>query len=95
MDNQALGFACFSYDGRIHCGFAADYDGVPDLDTFPGRIREELDVLRSLARRPATGGGGDRLPEDEQPLEIPEGVEPPFARVPRGTGRGLARARVA
>jgi hypothetical protein len=55
MDHLALGIALLSYDGRIHWGFNADWDVVPDLDDFVHDTKEALaELLR--AARPARRG---------------------------------------
>ena len=49
-DNLGLGIALLSYDGRIHWGFNADYDVVPDLADFVADTREALAELLRAAR---------------------------------------------
>ncbi len=54
--NLGLGIALLSYDGRIHWGFNADYDVVPDLEDFVADTRDALaELLRSA--RPAEVAG--------------------------------------
>ncbi len=54
--NLGLGIALLSYDGRIHWGFNADYDVVPDLEDFVADTRDSLaELLRSA--RPAGVAG--------------------------------------
>lgn len=54
--NLGLGIALLSYDGRIHWGFNADYDVVPDLEDFVADTRDALaELLRSA--RPADVAG--------------------------------------
>lgn len=48
--NLGLGIALLSYDGRIHWGFNADYDVVPDLGDFVADTREALAELLRAAR---------------------------------------------
>lgn len=48
--NLGLGIALLSYDGRIHWGFNADYDIVPDLEAFVADIREALAELLRVVR---------------------------------------------
>ena len=48
LDNQALGIALFSYDGKLHWGFNADWDALPDLHDFVLAIDREFEVLRKL-----------------------------------------------
>lgn len=57
FNNQALGIALFSYDGRLCWGFNADWDLVPDLHDFVNAIAESFEELRraaNLAERRAT-----------------------------------------
>lgn len=55
--NQALGIALFSYAGKLHWGFNADWDAVPDLHELVEAVQHELTALG------AHGGGHatDRL----------------------------------
>jgi diacylglycerol O-acyltransferase / wax synthase len=57
--NQALGVALFSYDGRLHWGFNADWDAVPDLHELVEAVERELGIMASLGTAatgaPATG----------------------------------------
>ncbi len=56
VGNLGLGIALLSYDGRLHWGFNADYDIVPDLEDFVADTRDALaELLR--AARPAEGSG--------------------------------------
>jgi hypothetical protein len=50
-ENQALGVALFSYDGRIYFGFNADWDALPDLHELVEATRTEFEALVA-----ATGG---------------------------------------
>jgi diacylglycerol O-acyltransferase len=47
FENQSLGIALFSYDGKLFWGFNADWDALPDLDEF---VRAAETVLRDLER---------------------------------------------
>ncbi len=47
--NHGLGVALFSYDGLLNWGFAADWDTVPDLDVFVGRMEDALGALHDAA----------------------------------------------
>jgi WS/DGAT/MGAT family acyltransferase len=49
-DHLGLGIALLSYDGRVHWGFNADYDVVPDLGEFVDGTREALAELLRAAR---------------------------------------------
>jgi len=48
-DRLGLGIALLSYDGRVHWGFNADYDVVPDLADFVGDVQDAFRALRELA----------------------------------------------
>lgn len=48
--NLGLGIALLSYDGRIHWGFNADYDLLPDLGDFVADLRSALAELLRAAR---------------------------------------------
>jgi WS/DGAT/MGAT family acyltransferase len=61
MDNLGLGVALLSYNGRIHWGFSADWDVVPDLDLFVADTKDALaDLLR--AARPITTRSSRKQP---------------------------------
>ncbi len=45
VPGQALSIGISSYDGILFFGFAADRDAVPDVEAFPGLVREALDEL--------------------------------------------------
>jgi hypothetical protein len=49
-DRLGLGIALLSYTGKLHWGFNADYDLVPDLDRFVYAVRASFDELRDAAR---------------------------------------------
>jgi len=59
LDDQGLGVAFSSYDGGYHAGIAADWEIVPDLETFAQDLRAELiavcdaaaTIPRPVARR--------------------------------------------
>jgi diacylglycerol O-acyltransferase / wax synthase len=58
-DNLGLGVALLSYNGKIHWGFNADWDGLPDLDLF---VQDTKDALAELLRavRPIAARGKSR-----------------------------------
>jgi len=56
--NQALGIALFSYDGRLHWGFNADWDVLPDLHDLVESVERELDVMHHLGTEPAAQTAG-------------------------------------
>jgi WS/DGAT/MGAT family acyltransferase len=47
--SHGVGFALFSYAGKIDWGLASDFDLVPDVDRLAEQIRAELDALLALA----------------------------------------------
>jgi WS/DGAT/MGAT family acyltransferase len=49
LENVGLGVALLSYDGRIHWGFTADYDLVPDLPLFLEAIVDSFTELADVA----------------------------------------------
>jgi len=49
FENQALGVALFSYDGKLFWGLNADWDAIPDLHDIVGGLQKEYDLLRSAA----------------------------------------------
>ena len=49
LQNQALGVALFSYDGRLHWGFNADWDALPDLHDLVEAVGREFEALRAAA----------------------------------------------
>jgi hypothetical protein len=49
LDDQGLGLAFSTYDGGYHAGLAADWEIVPDLETFAQDLRVELDAVREAA----------------------------------------------
>jgi diacylglycerol O-acyltransferase / wax synthase len=48
-NNQALGIALFSYDGRLWWGFNADWDALPDLHDLVGAVAAEFAALARIA----------------------------------------------
>jgi WS/DGAT/MGAT family acyltransferase len=67
-DNLGLGIALLSYAGRIHWGFNADWDVVPDLDRFVADTQESLaDLLRAARARLAAESR--RKPRGRRPEE--------------------------
>src|SRR5581483_9698695 len=49
FENQALGVALFSYDGRIYWGFNGDWDAVPDLHDVVEAVETEFRALVDAA----------------------------------------------
>ena len=49
--NQALGIAIMSYDGRLAFGLLGDYDAMRDLDA----LADDLDARRSTTSRAPRG----------------------------------------
>ena len=65
MENMGLGFAIFSYNGKVMWGFNADYELVPDLPQIPKLIRRSFlefatayDVKIDTAAHEVPGGDG-------------------------------------
>ena len=54
MRNQNLGIALFSYDGGLHWGFNADWQGFPDVHEFVTDVEASFDEYKQLvaARTP-------------------------------------------
>jgi diacylglycerol O-acyltransferase len=50
--NQALGVAIMSYDGRVSFGLNADFDAVPDLEALAAMLTESFDELADAAGLP-------------------------------------------
>jgi WS/DGAT/MGAT family acyltransferase len=55
--SHGVGFALFSYAGKIDWGLASDFDLVPDVDRLAGQIRAELDALLAAADEAAAAAG--------------------------------------
>jgi WS/DGAT/MGAT family acyltransferase len=53
--NQALGVALFSYAGRLHWGFNADWDAVPDLHDLVQAVEHEVATLTDAEPMEAEG----------------------------------------
>ena len=51
FENQGLGVALFSYDGRLFWGFGADWSLVPDIAHFRRFVAESFGELRNAAMR--------------------------------------------
>jgi WS/DGAT/MGAT family acyltransferase len=51
FENQALGIALFSYDGKLFWGFNADWDALPDIEAFVQAIETSFRGLRRAAQR--------------------------------------------
>jgi WS/DGAT/MGAT family acyltransferase len=54
LTNQSLGVALFSYAGRLHWGFMADWDLVPDLHDFVTAVEASFAELYGAAASEAT-----------------------------------------
>jgi len=59
MRNQNFGIALFSYNGRLHWGFNADWQGFPDVHEFVEDLEASFDEYRRLAtpRAPRISAG--------------------------------------
>ncbi|MBW2404215.1 MAG: wax ester/triacylglycerol synthase family O-acyltransferase [Deltaproteobacteria bacterium] len=49
MQNQNLGIALFSYNGRMHWGFNADWESFPDVHEFVEDLRASFAEYKELA----------------------------------------------
>jgi WS/DGAT/MGAT family acyltransferase len=49
MQNQNLGIALFSYNGRLHWGFNADWESFPDVHEFVEDLRASFAEYKELA----------------------------------------------
>jgi len=49
MQNQNLGIALFSYNGRMHWGFNADWESFPDVHEFVEDLRASFAEYKGLA----------------------------------------------
>jgi WS/DGAT/MGAT family acyltransferase len=49
FQQQGVGIALFSYDGRLHWGFNADWNALPDLHDFVDDVTAEMSALREAA----------------------------------------------
>src|SRR5690606_17151240 len=67
-----LGVALFSYAGRLHWGFNADWDVVPDLHDFGRAIEDAFEELhRAAVDHGAHGRPGERRGAREAvPLQV-------------------------
>jgi diacylglycerol O-acyltransferase len=52
-EDHALAIAIMSYNGKVDFGLLADYDAMPDLESFARMIEESLAELLEAARRGA------------------------------------------
>src|SRR5215216_238470 len=50
-ENHALAVAIMSYNGKVDFGLLADYDAMPDLDSFADHLDESLAELLAAARK--------------------------------------------
>jgi hypothetical protein len=85
-DRLGLGIALLSYDGRIHWGFSADYDVVPDLADFVDDVSASFRALRQMAAPIALRGAEPRGVQ-------PRSVEPRAAEASPAPVRRPAAAR--
>jgi diacylglycerol O-acyltransferase len=51
FENQALGIALFSYNGKLFWGFNGDWDALPDLEVFVKDSEASFRALRRAAQR--------------------------------------------
>jgi len=67
LTRQSLGVALFSYAGRLHWGFIADWDLVPDLHDFVVAIERAFGDLCEAAELPR--------PVSQKPHEAPDSAD--------------------
>ena len=84
-ENQGLGIAIMSYDGRINFGLVADFDVVPDLDQVAVHLATAMDALAAAA--------GVAPAALKAPAEIGNGGPPMGFSLPRSRPRSHARRR--
>jgi diacylglycerol O-acyltransferase len=73
FNNQALGIALFSYDGRLCWGFNADWDLIPDLHDFVKAVRASFDELCRAANLVERRTSSERRFAETIEDSIPEG----------------------
>jgi diacylglycerol O-acyltransferase len=83
--NQALGIAIMSYDGRLFFGLLGDFDEMPDLAMLESDLAAAVDELALAA---GVEGAGERAPDERPPLGFPM----PRARAGRPRSRPPAPA---
>ena len=83
IGNLGLGVALLSYDGKLHWGFNADWDLIPDLHDFVLAVQEAFRELRAL---------GEPIPVHVAPEPGEKGEKRPASRkrpaAPRATRGG-------
>lgn len=92
LEGTGLGVALFSYDGKLHVGFNADYERVPDLPTVTSLFAEAfLTIMDKVGVRPggieaAIETGAADAPEPARPSGTASSdagfVAPPLAASP-------------
>jgi WS/DGAT/MGAT family acyltransferase len=60
FENQGLGIALFSYDGRLFWGLSADWDLVPDLPALTSALQHAFAELRAAAETAPVARVGGR-----------------------------------
>ena len=87
--NQALGIAIMSYDGRLFFGLLGDFDAMPDLETLADHVGAAIDELALAAGvAPSEPGAVERPGGDGRPvlgIEMPR--ERPGARIRSSSSR--------
>jgi WS/DGAT/MGAT family acyltransferase len=79
FENQGLGVALFSYDGKLFWGFGGDWSLVPDIANFRRHVAESFGELRNAAmqgspsraprRRQRMRGGAEPAAEDSEDVD--------------------------
>jgi diacylglycerol O-acyltransferase len=83
--NQTLGIAIMSYDGRLFFGLLGDFDEMPDLALLEADLAAAVDELALAA---GVEGASERAPDERPPLGFPM----PRARAGRPRSRPPAPA---
>jgi WS/DGAT/MGAT family acyltransferase len=94
-ENQALAIAIMSYNGGIEFGLLADYDAMPDIESFGRYLEETLDELLGAAPEASSAKGGRKATPrsngageaEEAAVDGREGV-PPGGRAGDGGDAG-------
>ncbi len=69
MRNQNLGIALFSYNGELHWGFNADWQGFPDVHEFVMDLEASFDEYKQLvAARASETSASQQLPTTSSKL---------------------------
>ena len=67
FEYQALAVALFSYEGRLFCGVNADWDLVPDLESFVSAVEQSFAELYEVATEGLPAGSDRLIASDSSP----------------------------